>query len=235
VIEPSIEYRRTVGVDLHPEDLFFYDQVDAFDDVETVTFELRNLFQTVRHRAGRPPTVEEVFDLDLDMAFYPDARADNRGEPWGDLRGEGVLRVSEEFQVLTNFAVNPDHGGLRMFDIGAGYLPSAEFQAYAGLRHYDDLYDVVYGQVNWRLSEKWLARVYSSYDLERGEGVEHDVVLSRIGHDWVFSLLLGADIGEDDYSIGISLEPRMLFDAVLRPTGRRRDPEFLYRGTWVDK
>jgi hypothetical protein len=122
-----------------------------------------------------------------------------------------------------------------MFDVGAGYLPSPEFQAYAGLRHFDDLYDVVYGQVNWRLSEKWLVRAYSAYDLERDEGVEYDLVLSRVGHDWVFSVLLGADLGENDYSVSIALEPRILFDPVLRPTGRRRDPEFQYRGTWVDK
>ena len=53
VIVPSIEYRQTTGVNLHPEELFQYDPVDALRRLRRPsTFELRNLLQTVRHRKG---------------------------------------------------------------------------------------------------------------------------------------------------------------------------------------
>jgi hypothetical protein len=235
VIQPAVEYRRTTGVDLHPEDLYIYDETDEFDNVEEVTFELRNLFQTVRHTKDVAARVDEVFDLNLEISWFPDADRDNGGDPWSNLRGDGVVRFSDDLQIVGDFEWNPTRRDLEAYNIAAGYAPSDKFQAYAGFRHFDDLYDVVFAQVNWRISDKWLTRVYGSYDVFDDRGVEHDLVISRIGHDWVFSLFLGADIGEDDYSFGIGLEPRLFFDPILRPAGRRREPEFQYLGTTIQR
>jgi hypothetical protein len=179
--------------------------------------------------------VDEVFDLDLTAIYYPNPDRDHGGDSWSNIRGEAVLRFSDALQFVSDFELDPYDGDLEMLDFAAGYVPSPDFQTYAGLRHFDHEYDVIFAQVNWRPSDKWLTRVYTSYDVERGKGVEHDLVISRIGHDWVVSLIFRADVGENDYSFGIALEPRVFFDPVLRPAGRRREPEFRYLGTYLGR
>src|SRR5262249_37763587 len=124
VIIPSIEYRQTTGVNLHPEELFQYDPVDAFDDEQVVTFDVRNLFQTVRHRKGKPISVDEIFDLDLQMSYFPQADRDNRGDTWGNLVGNGVLRISDPIEFVSQFEWNPNDRDLEMLDFAVGYAPS---------------------------------------------------------------------------------------------------------------
>jgi hypothetical protein len=235
VIEPSIEYQRTAGVDLHPEELFQYDNVDTFDDVEIVTFELRNLLQTVRHRPKRPASADEVLDVDLQIAYFPQADRDNRGDSWSNLCGDGIVRLSDELQFLAEFEWNPNDPDLEVLDTAIGWVPSDQLQLYAGYHHYSGNYDLVYGQGSWRASEKWLLRGYASYDFHRDDWSNTDLVVSRLGHDWVFSVVVVSSFGRDDFSFSIGLEPRFLFDPILRPRGLRREPEFQWLGTQVYK
>lgn len=235
VIRPSLTYRRTTGVDLRPNELHFFDAADTFDDTETITMEVRNLFQTVRHRKGQPATTDEILDVDLEMNYYPDPRGLNGGRVWGNLMADAILRFSDSLQFVTDFQWNPNTNDLEDFNVAVGYAPSPKFQAYTGYRHFDDLYDLVYAQANYRLSEKWLLRGYASYDLHTNLAAENDLYITRIGHDWAFSLVLHADYLQDDFSVNIALEPRVLFDAVLKPPGLRREPEFQYLGTQIHK
>lgn len=234
VIRPSITYRRTTGVDLRPNALRFYDAADAFDNTEAITLEVRNLLQTVRHRKGKPAAADEILDVDLEMNYYADER-DNGGYSWGNLMGDAVLRFSDPLQLVTDFQWNPRTRGLDDFNVAIGYAPSTTFQTYAGYRHFVDLYDLVYAQANYRLSEKWLLGGYASYDVHRKKGVEDDLTITRIGHDWAFSLVLRADYQEDDFSISIAMEPRILFDAILKQPSLRREPAFQYLGNEIHK
>jgi hypothetical protein len=235
VIRPSVEYRNVSGVKLHPEELFQYDPIDEFDDTEIVTFELRNLFQTVRHRKNKPAMVDEVLDLDLEMAWFPRADRDNDGESFSNLFGDVVVHFSDELNFLAEFEWNPNDGDMEAFDTAVGWTPSEKLQIYAGLNHFDGAYDLVYGQASWRASEKWMLRGLVSYDFHRGEFSNNDLVISRIGHDWVWSVILSADFNRDDFSFSIGLEPRFLFDPLLRPRGLRRQPEFPWLGSQIYK
>jgi hypothetical protein len=79
---------------------------------------------------------------------------------------------------------------------------------------------LVFAQTNWRISEKWLARLYGSYDYERGESSDYELGLVRIGHDFVFELYLAFDFGDDDKSINFALTPRAWFNPVVDPARR---------------
>jgi hypothetical protein len=216
VVLPEVTFRNIVGVDVTPDELVAFDEVESFDDQQMVEFRLRNLFQTVRH--GRARTyVDEFIDLDTGIAFYPNAGRDNEGRPWGNLDVDLIVRFSENFQVATDFEWNGDGDGLEVFNVVAGYTPSQEFQAYAGLRHFEDTYDVVFVQLNWRPEEKWLTTLETSYDFEQDRGIDHRLTLSRIAEDWVLQLSFHADVGQNDYGISVGFSPRALFDPTLRP------------------
>ena len=86
-------------------------------------------------------------------------------------------------------------------------------------------------QTNWRIDEKWLASVESSYDLNEGRGIDHRLVFTRIGPEWVFRAGFKADLGEDDVALIVSFEPRFLFDPVLRAGALRSEPRLLYLGS----
>ncbi len=234
VVEPVIRYQRTTGVDLKPDELVFYDETDTFDNDERLTFEVRNLFQTIRHRPTGP-AVDEIFDIDVSMDFFPDADRDNAGDNWGNIVVDTVTRFSDELQIITDFEVDPNTAQLDEFNIAAGYAPNETFQTYAGFRHFEDDWDVVFGQLNWQMTDKWLARIYTSYDVSRGNGIQNELVLARMGHDWVFELILRADYGDNDYSVNFGINPRIFYDPILGPHSVRREPEFQYLGTQIHK
>jgi hypothetical protein len=219
VVRPSIEYRRTTGVDLAPAELVAYDDVDAFGDREEVVFGLRNLFQTVRKRQDGPQ-VDEFLDLDFELSYFPDAARDNGGDPWGPLRGDHVVRFSDRLQLLADFEVRLDDGGFETWNVAAGYAPSPELQTYAGVRNYDEVYGLLFGQVNWRVTEKWLVRAYGSYDYERGKSSDYELGFVRVGHDFVFEVYVNFDFGEDDRSVRVALTPRAWFNPVVDPARR---------------
>jgi hypothetical protein len=235
VVVPSIEYRRTSGVTLHPEELFQYDGVDEFDDEEIVTFGLRNVLQTVRHRKGKPASVDEVLDLNLEMSYFADPDRNNGGEQWSNLFGDAILRLSDELQFLAEFEWDPNESDLEVLDFAVGWTPSDKLQTYAGLHHFEDTYDLVYAQASWQASEKWLVRGYASYDFHRHDWSKTDLAISRLGHDWVWTVIFGANFDRNDFSFSIGLEPRFLFDPILRPHGLRRQPEFQYLGSQLIK
>jgi hypothetical protein len=60
-------------------------------------------------------------------------------------------------------------------------------------------------------------------------------VISHIGAEWVFQLGFKADVGENDVSVFISFEPRMLFDPIQRSGLIRAEPRLHHLGTGLGK
>jgi hypothetical protein len=230
VIYPEITFRNTAGVDLHPEELIPFDEVDEYDNVQVFELGVRNLLQTVRHREGRRE-VENVVDLEVKTRFFPNAGRDNDGEPWGNLESDLILRFRDDLQLATDSEYNFYRNGFDVANVAVGYTPSREFQTYVGFRHFTDNYDAVFIQQNWRVEEKWMLTLESSYDFFDDRGLDHRFVVTRIGHDWILEIGLKADLGEDDYGVTFSFEPRALFDPTLKPRALRSEPRLLYLGS----
>lgn len=231
VVRPSIEYRRTTGVDLGSSDLVRYDEVDLYADREEVAFSLRNLFQTVRKRQDGP-AVDEFLDLDFRLSYFPNAERDNLSEPWGPLIGDHVVRFSDRLQLLSDFEYDLQGGGFDLWNIAVGYTPSADLQVFAGVRNFEESYGLMFGQINWRVTEKWLTRLYGSYNYERGKSSDYEIGLVRIGHDFVFEVFVRFDFGEDDRSLRVALTPRAWFNPTIDAARRLgREPRLSTLGS----
>ncbi|NRA96600.1 MAG: hypothetical protein HRU14_10385, partial [Planctomycetes bacterium] len=233
VMIPEITFRNTVGVDLPPTNLIPLDNVETFDNLQAFEFRLRNLLQTLRHRP-HGTEVDTFVDLELEAPYYPNPR-DNRGEPWGNLDVDLLVRFNDHLQFLADVEVDWYGRGLEVGNIAVGYTPSRNLQAYTGFRHFHHEYDAVFAQTNWRADEKWMFTVESSYDFLRSRGIDHRLVISHIGAEWVFQLGFKADVGENDVSVFISFEPRVLFDPIQRSGLIRAEPRLHHLGTGLGK
>ena len=229
VLIPEITFRNTVGVDVSPSELIPLDDVETFDNVQVLEFRLRNLFQTLRRRQTGTE-VDTFIDVELGIDYFANSQ-DNAGNPFGNLDADVLVRFSDDLQFISDFEVNWYGRGFEVANAAVGYTPSRDFQAYAGFSHYHESYDAVFLQTNWRIDEKWLASVESSYDLNEGRGIDHRLVFTRIGPEWVFRAGFKADLGEDDVALIVSFEPRFLFDPVLRAGALRSEPRLLYLGS----
>lgn len=229
VVIPEITFRNTVGVDMPPSSLIPLDDVETFDNLQAFELRVRSLLQTLRHRP-HGTEVDTFVDLEVEIPYFPNPR-DNFGRPWGNLDVDLVVRFSDDLQLVTDFEVDWYGRDFEVANVAVGYTPSRDFQSYAGFRHFHDEYDAIFGQANWRVTEKWMITVESSYDFLRSRGIDHRVVLTRIGDEWVFQLGFKADIGEDDVSVFISFEPRLLFDPVQRSGLIGSEPRLHYLGS----
>jgi len=90
----------------------------------------------------------------------------------------------------------------------------------------------MFGQINWRVTEKWLTRLYGSYDYERGKSSDYEIGLVRIGHDFVFEVFVRFDFGEDDRSLRVALTPRAWFNPTIDAARRLgREPRLSTLGS----
>ncbi len=236
IMRPSIRYQRITGVNVSPNDLAYYDTTDSLDNTDEVRFELRNLFQTHRKRNGET-VVDDFADLRLELTWRPgNASLPGSVAPeWGPLYSDNVFRFSDRIEFLTDFEVDVENGWIPRVNAAVGYKFSDAFKTYAGVRHFSTQWDVVFGQINWQASDKWLVRGYGDYDFNDGRGIENVVALTRLGDDAVFSLEFRANYARDDIGVNLVFSPRAFFDPLL---GNRRgylDPRFQYLGDGIHK
>ena len=230
VILPQLTWMKTINrdvPDLPEADIFTFENVERSRGEEFLELRVRNLLQTLRH-GKRRTYVDTFLDLETWIRYFPDTDNDNDGRSFSNLNADLLLRFSEELQFQTDLEVNWYGKGFEVLNLAAGYIPSRDFQAYAGFRHFGTLYDEVFLQVNWRPEEKWLVTFETSYDLEQNRGIEHRLRFDRIGPDWIIELVLKADVGQNDYGVSFSFRPRMLFNPVERPGSISNRPRFLY-------
>jgi hypothetical protein len=234
VIEPELTFRNTSGVRVDPTELIQLDDIEMFDNEQSFELRLRNLFQTVRTRDS-VRSVETFIDLDLRQRYFPNADRDHFGDPFDNLDVDLLVRFSDNFQFLTDFEINYYGRGMEVANAAFGYTPSIDLQLYTGFRHFHETYDAVFLQANYRFNEKWMGTIETSYDFNEDRGIEHRFVLSHIGPEWVFQLGVKADIGQNDFGILFSFEPRWLFNPVLSPSSLKSEPRLLYLGSGLNR
>lgn len=234
VVKPELTFRNTVGVDVPPSELVPFDETESLDNEQVIELRVRNLLQTLRTRSDGLTWVDSFIDLETALEFFPNPR-DNAGDPWGNLRTDLLVRFSEELQMVSDFEYGVGGGGFPVANAALGYTPGRDLQAYTGFRHFEEVFDAVFLQLNWRPEQKWLTTIESAYDFSEDRGLEHRLTLSRISPGWVLQIGFRADPGEDDYGISLSLQPRLLFDPVLDPGSLASEPRLLFLDTGLGR
>lgn len=236
IVRPTVRWQQVTGVSLEPSELVYYDATDTLEDANELTFELRNLFQTRRKIKGET-VVDDFLDLRLEMTWRPDVPrhlGDIRPE-WGPLYSDNVVRFSERLEFLTDFEVDLEQGWIPSANAAIGYKVDDGLKTYAGIRHLATQWDVVFGQINWQATDKWLLRAYGDYDFNDGRGIENVVALTRLGDDAVFTIEFRANYARDDIGVNFVFNPRAFFDPILENRRGYLDPRFQFLGDGIHK
>lgn len=227
-IYPVLTVRNLAGTGFEPTTLARYDDVEDIDDGTEFELQLRNILQTTEE-VDDGFRMATLFDLDLRQTYYPD-RDDNFGRHFGNLDADILVRITPSVQLHTDFEVNYYGRDLEVFNISLGYVPDRDFQALIGFRKFQDVYAAAFGQLWWRVEQKYLVVAETAWDFEDGEGISHRLRLSRLGAEWVITVNFQADVQEGDYGFGLAISPRLLFDPRRGINDLGGDPRLRFPG-----
>lgn len=199
---------------------------DIQDTIQTARFEMHQRWQTKRGPEGRR-RVSDWINLDVSTTYFPNARRDNFGTPWGQTMynlevflGERTNFVStgwfENFDIvgrpLLQSANSPYSSGINVINAGFQINRPPRGSMYFGY------YIINSGVINtsalnasyalW-LSPKWYGTVGMSYDFGNRVMLGTAGSLTRIGADYLTTLGLTVDPQRGSYTFGLEVVPRL--------------------------
>ena len=193
IVEPSLQYRWIPKPKVLPGVLADFDEVDAIDQTNRLTFSLDQKFQTRRSFQGAPTVVDLVdFVLSSDYDFgeggkgtLTNVKADVELRPssnWGnsfestyDVESRNINRWTTDL-----FAIGGESWRLDLLD-----------------RFEKDVSHDTTAKVSFHLASKWKVELFDRYDFEGKVFEEEEVVLTRDLHCWEGSLGVNVRDTED--------------------------------------
>jgi hypothetical protein len=232
IITPQVAYEGVFGIDLVPERLHFFDEVDLVEDLHLVRIGLLNRLQTRAPAAvvdqgddGRlAGGITDVLWLDVEALL----NADGRPEVFGGLDVDLTCRIRDGLAVVGELRLgsgsSPDLDELALgvdwhqpLGLSRDEAPVERYlDVYLGHRHRGEVASVTTLDAEARIDARWGLRGVVQHDWEAGRLSAADLSLRRYLHDFVVTLGVGWDDGEDnlDVSLGVTLQD-------LDPEGRR--------------
>lgn len=220
--------------DVRPEDVPYFDRVDAEEDRTEVFLEVRNRLETRRtvvvgHDGGRANVRRAngtLLDLRVRAAFWPDdvgpygRRGPGQVESWLEAElvpGRAWLRS----QSLTSF----ESSVVERFSTGVQWNPRDDLQTAAGFRLVNDQVLAPWYDAYWHWNEKWGIHVSGIHNLEWAPTSSIKAALLRFSSDHVFEI--GVSLrNSDDLGIFVNFQPAIGGSPVDSPFDPREPIEF---------
>ncbi len=216
VVNFSVEYLNLYEVSESPATLFPFDAIDRLEPFERLAARVRNRWI----RAGRT-----ILDVELLAAWFPEGR-----RPLG-ARGEGFLELDLRWfpttrsTVQVRAQVDPDEGALDTASVEQHWQVTEQLALLLGLRHLDRDSDILTGQAELYVDERWRLLAFSQYDLKNGESLDQALLIQRLGQTVVVGIRISYDPGDDNFSFGFKFD---LLESFRRQ--KRREKEWDARG-----
>lgn len=183
---------------------------ELVDDLHVATFGWRHRLQT---KEGSPagPRTKDWMTLDLEMSVFPDANRDNFGETFGLITGRYAWYVGERTSFLASGVWDPFAGGQRLWNAGILSQRSTRGSIYVGFRQIEVgpiQTQLLVGSMSYRMSDKWVSTLGTSFDVAEGIDRGQTATLTRIGEYMLFHLGIGYDRSRNNFGVGVSIEPK---------------------------
>lgn len=217
---------------------------EALADEDRVSFVLRNTWNENPRRRDPAMLPLPVFDLDLDIDYYPNNAARPGQESWSLLHTELTVDLAAmvglpRFELYSE--VDLDVAGLagevrRVPDAQYGLRVQPEGDVMAILEYRaaharkgfpqdpEELRMIGTGFL-WEASPKFDLELRFQYDLVRNTSSDTSIVLRRKGADFLFELSFGYDPGENNTSVGFQFAPLLLYRRSSDSFARRTLPQ----------
>ncbi len=216
VINLSVEYLDLYEVSESPAALFPFDAIDRLEPFERVAARVRNRWI----RGGRT-----LLDVELLAAWFPEGR-----QPFG-ARGDGLLEFDLRWfpttrsTVLVRAQVDPDTQTLDTASLEQQWQVTEQLALLVGLRHLDRDSDILTGQAELYVDERWRLLAFSQYDFKNEDSLDQALLIQRLGQTVVVGIRIAYDPGDDNFSFGFKFD---MLESFRRQ--KRREKEWDARG-----
>lgn len=184
---------------------------EIVDDLSQLRLGANQRWQTKRGLPGRDRIVDLV-GLDVDWIFFPKADRDNFGEEAGALNYDFRYHVGDRLTLLSDGYFDFFSQGLKTVSAGARFSRPGRADAYIGVLSLEGPFssNVINGNVNYRLNEKWIFSGSAALDLNSAGNIGQSLALTRIGESVLLRVGINVDSGRDNVSFNVNFEPRFL-------------------------
>ncbi len=184
---------------------------EVVDDLSQIRLGVNQRWQTKRGVPGRDRIVDLVA-LDVDWIFFPQANRDNFGQEAGALNYDFRYHVGDRLTLLSDGYFDFFSQGLKTVSAGAKFSRPGRADAYIGVLSLEGPIssNVINGNVNYRLNEKWIFSGSAALDLSSVGNIGQSLALTRIGESALIRLGINVDSGRDNVSFNFNIEPRFL-------------------------
>jgi hypothetical protein len=185
--------------------------MEIADDLLAVRLGMRHRWQTKRGVAGNQHLVDWL-TLDMNASLFPEADRDNFGQEVGLIDYDLRWHLGDRFSILSDGFADTFGDGLRTISAGVMLNRPTMGNAYVGLRSIEGPVssNVLMGNYNYRLSEKWLTSASASYDFSETGGIGQTMSFTRIGESLLVTVGFNVDHSKDNVGVNFLMEPRFL-------------------------
>ncbi|NJN14703.1 MAG: hypothetical protein HC813_03580 [Planctomycetes bacterium] len=134
-------------------------------------------------------------------------------------------RPTRRSRVLLRAQVDPELGALSTGSIEHQWQVTDPLGLVVGLRHLEGDSDILTGQIELEVDERWRIVAFGQYDFKLDESLDQALLIQRIGQTLIVGLRISYDPGDNDFSFGIKLD---LLESFRRH--RRKEHEWDARG-----
>ncbi|WP_146429031.1 LPS-assembly protein LptD [Blastopirellula retiformator] len=179
------------------------------DDLQVARLELRQVWQTKRGAPGGERIIDWI-KFDVGASVFPDADRDNFGETIGLVNYDFNWEIGDRLSIVSDGDWDFFDNGLQMVNVGAQMSRPQVGTLYLGYTMIRSpvLANILNASFQYRMTDKWIAGLGTSYDFESAGNLGQNVYLTRIGESSLFTFNVNVDPSRAVTGIGITFEPR---------------------------
>lgn len=179
------------------------------DDLQVARLELRQVWQTKRGAPGGERIIDWI-KFDVGASIFPDADRDNFGETIGLVNYDFNWEIGDRFSIVSEGDWDFFDNSLQTVTVGAQMSRPQVGTLYVGytMMRSPVIANILNASFQYRMTDKWIAGVGTSYDFESAGNLGQSVFLTRIGESGLFTFNVAVDPSRAVTGIGITFEPR---------------------------
>ena len=170
--------------------------------------------QRLQTKVG-PPDRQRIKDwmtLDLGVSVFPDGDRDNFGETFGLLSSRYAWHVGDRTSILASSIVDFFEEAPQLWSVGVLTQRSQRGSLYLGLRNVEGgplESRIATASYNYKMSDKWMSRMTTAYDVGENENRGQSLTITRIGEWLLLHVGFNFDASKNNFGFAVAVEPRL--------------------------
>lgn len=226
VMNIAVEYANLYSLSDLASAFFAMDDTDLVSRYQSVGVRWRHRLQRREREGG----LREFLSFEIYAAWFP-----GRKQPLGRM-GDGFIETDLEWSPRSNLhfsartEVDPERGTLDTGSLETRWDPRSYFTVIGSVRHLEGDSDILTLSGDYMVGDRWRLVGVAQVDFKGGEGLDHALVVERIGKTVVVGLRFRWDPGDNNFGFSVKLN---LLEKFRKKQERRvRRPDIRYGNAW---